>query len=180
MKASRFLVISSLVFLISLPGIGSGKAPDAPKTPGSKKMPDIQMKQEGPIEIEAEHLSYDKEEQLYEAHGNVEVTGGDFFLKAEHARLSAATNDVVAWGKVTLTEGEDVLECDRLEVNLNTRMGKVYQGKLFLKDQNYRIMGREAEKLGESTYRIRDGYFTTCDASRPPWKCGSDTGRLLS
>ncbi len=133
-------------------------------------MPDIQMKQEGPIEIEAEHLSYDKEEQLYQAHGNVEVVRGDFSLRAEHARLSAATNEMVAWGKVVLREGEDVLECERLEVNLNTRVGKVYQGKLFLKDQNYHIMSREAEKLGENTYRIRDGYFTTCDASRPPWK----------
>ena len=67
-------------------------------------------------------------------------------------------------------EGEDVLECERLEVNLNTRVGKVYQGKLFLKDQNFHIMGKEAEKLGEGAYRIRDGSFTTCDASRPPWK----------
>jgi LPS-assembly protein len=77
---------------------------------------------------------------------------------------------VVAWGNVVLVEREDVLECDRLEVNLNTRKGKVYQGKLFLKNQNYRIMAREAEKLGESVYRVRDGYFTTCDASQPPWK----------
>ena len=169
MKPCRFLLISFFVFLIGLPGISSGKAPDAPKVTEGK-IPKIQVQQEGPVEIEADHLSYDKDEQLYQAHGNVEVTRGDFFLKADHARLSAATNDVVAWGKVVLREGEDVLECDRLEVNLNTRMGKVYQGKLFLKDQNYHIMGREAEKLGESTYRIHDGYFTTCDVSRPPWK----------
>ena len=84
---------------------------------------------------------------------------GDFSLKADHARLNTVTNEMVAWGKVVMREGEDVLECERFEVNLNTRAGKVYEGKLFLKDQNFHIVGKEAEKLGESTYRIREGYF---------------------
>jgi hypothetical protein len=30
-----------------------------------------------------------------------------------------------------LREGEDVLECQRLEVNLDTQIGKVHQAKLF-------------------------------------------------
>jgi LPS-assembly protein len=81
-----------------------------------------------------------------------------------------ATKELVAWGNVLLREGEDVLECERLEVNLNTRLGKIYQANLFLKDQNFHITGREAEKLGENVYRIQDGSFTTCDAERPPWK----------
>ena len=95
--------------------------------------------------------------RLYEAHGQVEVTRGDFSLKADHARLNMATKDLVAWGNVLLREGEDVIECQRLEVNLETRLGKIYQARLFLKDQNFHITGREAEKLGENHYRIRDG-----------------------
>ena len=171
MRVFRIFLIFAFVFLICLSGISFGQGPLRQKRPVTKKMPDITtIKQEGPIEIEAERLSYDRDEQIFQAHGNVEVVKGDFSLKAEHARLSTATNEVIAWGNVVLVEGEDVLECARLEVNMNTRIGKVYQGKLFLKDQNYRIMGREAEKLGESAYRIHDGYFTTCDASRPPWK----------
>ena len=171
MRVFRILLIATFVFLIFLSEICSGQGSLLQKRPAKKKMPDITtIKEEGPIEIEAERLSYDRDEQIFQAHGNVEVVKGDFSLKAEHARLSTATNEVIAWGNVVLVEGENILECARLEVNMNTRMGKVYQGKLFLKDQNYRIMGREAEKLGESAYRIRDGYFTTCDASRPPWK----------
>jgi LPS-assembly protein len=53
---------------------------------------------------------------------------------------------------------------------LNTRSGKIYQARLFLKDQNFHIAGREVEKLGENVYRVQDGSFTTCDAERPPWK----------
>jgi len=129
-----------------------------------------EMKAEGPVEIEADELNYEKEIQTYEAHGQVEVNRGDFSLKADHARLNMATKDLTAWGNVLLREGEDVVECQRLEVNIENRTGKIYQAKLYLKDQNFHLTGREIEKLGENHYRIRDGSLTTCDAERPPWK----------
>jgi LPS-assembly protein len=127
-------------------------------------------KQEGPVNIEADELLYDREAQFYEAHGKVEVTRGDLFLRADHAHLDMRTRDLAAWGNVLLREGEDVLESERLEVNLNTRLGKIYNARIFLKDQNFHITGREVEKLGEARYRITDGSFTTCNAKRPPWK----------
>ena len=61
----------------------------------------------------------------------MEITRGDLSLKADHVRLSMATKDMMAWGNVVLREGEDVLECERLEVNLDTRLGKVYEARLF-------------------------------------------------
>ncbi len=125
---------------------------------------------EGPVEIEADELSYDRDRQIYEAHGRVEVRRGTLFLKADHAQLQMATKDLVAWGHIVLREGEDVLECERLEINLDTRLGKIYQARLFLKEQNFHITSREAVKLGENRYRLREGSFTTCDAERPPWK----------
>ncbi len=128
------------------------------------------MKAEGPVDIEADELNYDREVQLYEAHGQAEVSRGDFSLKADHVQLNMATKELVAWGNVLLREGEDVIECQRLEVNLDTRLGKIHQAKLFLKDQNFHVTGREVEKLGENHYRLQDGSLTTCDAKRPPWK----------
>ncbi len=129
-----------------------------------------EMKAEGPVEIEADELTYDRETQTYEAHGQVEVSRGDLSLKADHARLNNATKELTAWGNVLLREGEDVVECQRLEVNLDTRLGRIYQAKLYLKDQNFHIAGREMDKLGENHYRVRDASLTTCDAKVPPWK----------
>ncbi|NWF93738.1 MAG: LPS-assembly protein LptD [Syntrophaceae bacterium] len=135
------------------------------------KMPEVKMaKEEGPVDIEANELIYDKEQNLYTGRGNVEVHRGDMLLLADHVQLDMATKDLVAWGKVLLREGEDVVECERLEINLDSRLGRIYQARLFLKDQNFHILGREIEKLGEARYRVRDGSFTTCDAKRPPWK----------
>ena len=135
------------------------------------KLPEVKVsKEEGPVEIEADFLIYDQERKVFEAHGQVEVVRGGLVLKANHAELNQGTKDLAAWGDVILREGENVLECERMEMNLETQVGKVYQARLFLKDQNYHIVGKEAERLGEDRYRIREGSFTTCDETRPPWK----------
>ena len=157
----RWLILISLSILFTLfyPFFSEGKITDAKVEKG-----------EGPVDIEADELTYEREKQIYEAHGRVEVKRGDLFLKADHAQMNMANKELVAWGNVLLREGEDVLECERLEINLDTRLGKIYQAKLFLKEQNFHITSKEAEKLGENRYRIRHGSFTTCDAARPPWK----------
>lgn len=138
-------------------------------------MPTVKIsKAEGPVTIEADNLLFDREAQIYYAHGNVEVTRGNFSLKADHARLNKSTNDLMAWGNVLAKEGEDVIECERLEVNTETRLGKLYGAKLFLKAQNCHVAGREMEKLGEKRYRVQDASFTTCNAALPPWKFAAE------
>jgi LPS-assembly protein len=139
--------------------------------PTHAKIGDVStMKAEGPVDIEADELIYDRETQTFEAHGQVEINREDLSLKADHVQLNMATKALVAWGNVLLREGEDVIECQRLEINIETRMGKIHQARLFIKDQNFHITAREAEKLGENHYRIRDSSLTTCDAKQPPWK----------
>ena len=64
----------------------------------------------GATEVAADELAYDREQQVNEAHGNVEVVRGDITLKADHTRVNSVTKDVNARGNVVLTEGEDVLE----------------------------------------------------------------------
>jgi LPS-assembly protein len=130
----------------------------------------ITVEAEGPMEIEADQLTYDRDQQLYDAQGRVVITRGTLSVRADYAQLNMATREMMARGSVVLREGEDVIECERLEVNLNTQAGKIYQARLFLKDQNFHVVARELEKLGENHYRIRDGSFTTCDGERPPWK----------
>lgn len=160
MRAQWFILIFfSLLFVLFLPYLSSGKITDMKVE-----------KEEGPVDIEADELSYEREKLIYEAHGKVEVKRGDLYLRADHAQLNMGTKDLVAWGNIVLREGEDVLEAERLEINLDTRLGKVYQARLFLKDQNFHLTSKEAEKLGENRYRIREGSFTTCDAARPAWK----------
>ena len=160
MKQGRVLLVLCLTIWFVQPCLGKEADSDALRISGG----------EGPIEIEAERLIYERDPNRYEAHGQVRIARGDLSLQSDHAQLDMVTKDMMAWGNVTLREGEDVLECERLELNLDTRLGKIYQARFFLKEQNFRVSGEEAEKLGENRYRIRNGSFTTCDAKRPPWK----------
>jgi LPS-assembly protein len=159
-----------ILFIFYSPNVIHAKITEG-KKPNNAKVSEMKVtKGEGPVDIEADHLIYERDTQTYQAHGHVIVVRGDLSLKADHAQLKMATKDLTAWENVLLREGEDVVECERLEVNLDSRLGKIYQAKLFLKDQNFHITGKEVEKLGENRYRIRKGSFTTCDAKRPPWK----------
>jgi LPS-assembly protein len=160
MRYSRHIFTSLLILLLICFSL-SGHAKETEKRIS---------KGEGPVDIEADELSFDRDTKIYQAHGQVEIARGDISLTADHAQLNAETRELSAWGNVLLREGEDVIECERLEINLDSRVGKILKAKLFLKDQNFHLTGQEVDKLGENHYRLREGSFTTCDAELPPWK----------
>jgi LPS-assembly protein len=124
---------------------------------------------EGPITMEADKVTYDQKEGSISLEGSVRIVQKDISIQADKV-IYYETKDVVAEGSVVLIEGEDILRCKRLELNIETKKGVVYEGKLFLKKKNFHITGGKAEKLGESAYRVYDATLTSCDARVPPWE----------
>lgn len=122
------------------------------------------------VNIKADKMHYDQNTNLYYAEGNVVITQENAVLKADKVILNTVTQDAKAVGKVTLTEGENELYCERLDVNLNTKVGTISQATLFMKENNYHISGQHFEKLGENRYRILNGTITACDGEVPDWK----------
>jgi LPS-assembly protein len=127
-------------------------------------------KAEGPITMEADKLTYDQQGGFISLEGTVRILYQNSSLQADKVLFYDKTRDVIAEGGVVLTEGEDILRCDRLEFNIDTKKGTVYQGRLFLKQKNFHITGSKAEKLGEQEYRVYDATLTSCDARVPEWK----------
>lgn len=125
---------------------------------------------EGPVNMEADKLTYDQKGDSISLEGSVRILYQNTSVQADKVIYYNKTKDVVAEGRVILTEGEDILRCDRLEMNIDTKKGVVYQGRLFLKQKNFHITGSKAEKLGEMEYRIYDATLTSCDARVPSWK----------
>jgi LPS-assembly protein len=125
---------------------------------------------EGPVTMEADQLTYDQKGDSISLEGSVRILYQNTSVQADKVIYYNKTRDVVAKGGVILTEGEDILRCDRLEMNIDTKKGVVYQGRLFLKQKNFHITGSKAEKLGEMEYRIYDATLTSCDARVPSWK----------
>src|SRR4030042_3690310 len=131
---------------------------------------DVGTEISGPIQMEADTLTYDQKGGLISLEGAVKITHKNTTVLADKVLFYEQSKDVVAEGNVILTEGEDVLRCVRLEFNIETKKGTEFQGRLFLKKKNFHITGSKAEKLGEDKYRIYDATLTSCDATVPYWK----------
>jgi LPS-assembly protein len=123
-----------------------------------------------PINIKAVRLSYDKKGENLIAKGNVEIEQGSRLLKADFVKINIQTKDTEAKGNVELNENGDILSCDAFNINLDTQMGHVENAKLFVKQDNLHITGKDISKLGANTYEIKQGTVTTCDSESPPWR----------
>jgi len=155
--------ITLLMVLVSLPlvtrhAIGQGIGLES------------RYKAEGPITMEADKVTYDQKGGFISLEGAVRILYKNATVQADKIIFYDQTKDVVAEGEVVFTEGEDILRCDRLELNIETKKGMVYEGRLFIKKKNFHITGKKAEKLGEAEYRVYDATLTSCDARVPYWK----------
>jgi LPS-assembly protein len=123
-----------------------------------------------PIQVSAERLSFDYESKTYTAFGNVSLSQGNMRLRADSIQYSGETGMLTAKGRVILRRGGDVLEADKVSVKMSDATGVLYNGKLLLTRQNVYLEGKKLEKSGESSYRIEDGSFTTCNGVTPDWR----------
>ncbi len=128
----------------------------------------------GGITIWADAMSHDLKSDTYEAVGNVMIVWNDAVLIAEHASLDEKSNEAEAYGKVRLVRGGDVLNCDRIKVNLVTEEGEVTNGDLFSRKSNFHIKGEKFIRLGADKYRLEHGTFTSCNGDEPSWKFTAD------
>jgi LPS-assembly protein len=131
---------------------------------------ELNYKVEGPITMEADRVTYDQKGGFISLEGAVRIFYKNTTVQADKVIFYDQTKDVEAVGTVVLTEGEDILRCDRLELNIETKKGVVYKGRLFFKKKNFHIAGSKAEKLGESEYRVYDATLTSCDARVAYWE----------
>lgn len=139
------------------------------------------LKKDQPIEVTADSLIYDKAKDTYYAEGNVVAVQGKSSVKADRMTVDMTASHAVAVGNVEAIDEEgNSLKGDNWELNIDTKVGVVMNGKLFFKRENVHITGEEVKKTGEVSYSIHNGYFTTCDCEAdesPAWSFySSDAG----
>ncbi|MBF0259213.1 MAG: LPS assembly protein LptD [Desulfamplus sp.] len=120
--------------------------------------------------ISALKVSYDNLKQLYIAEGDVVITGETTKLKADYVEFSNITRDALASGNVLLISGQDSVTCDRLQLNLETERGTIYNGTIFINENHFYIKGDTIEKSGKETYHADRASVTSCDGENPDWK----------
>jgi LPS-assembly protein len=123
-----------------------------------------------PVTIEADALTFDEATSTYRATGRVQLRKGRLTLLSDRLEWNTATGKAAAHGNVRLSEAGGSLEGEELLLDLDSGRGRLTEGTVLIKEQNFHIAGAEIEKLGDQTYRVKDGTFTTCDGTPPSWK----------
>lgn len=162
MKYFRTTALILITFALFVPDMASGKAPVF-------KPPQPSMTAES-VDISARTLEYDKAQNLYKAIGDVDLQEGTRRLTADEVMYNLDTADVFAAGNVMFQDGEDVIRCEKLQVNLATKTGTIEKGTIYIKQGNFTIIGEQIDKVGDQQYKIKQGQLTTCDMPKPDWK----------
>ncbi|MHB8707419.1 MAG: LPS-assembly protein LptD [Desulfuromonadales bacterium] len=129
---------------------------------------------EPPISLAADQLDYAGESKVFQASGTVILQQGETTLAADELLWQETTRDAAASGHVRLTEPSAELQGSSLHANLTTGLGLARDGRVFIRERNFHLAGEEIERLGEATYRVTDGRFTTCDGEIPDWQFTAD------
>ena len=131
---------------------------------------ELDLKFTAPVEISADSVEHNRNNNTFTARGNVDLKEGTQSLTADYVFYDDNTKDVIAEGNVIFDEEEDRVECDRLTLNLETKLGTLENAKILIKKDNFYIAGEEMKKVGESRYTMARGEFTTCGWENPAWK----------
>jgi LPS-assembly protein len=115
----------------------------------------------------AANLEYKREDYAVLT-GGVQIRYQDIDIKAEKAELDLNTKVVTAEGDVIVDQGPRRLTGDTLVFNLDTKTGKLTNATGQV-DPDYYFTGTEVAKVGEDTYQVTDGIFTSCSQEVPDW-----------
>lgn len=172
---SRVWITCLCVWLVSHACLWSPRAQtDAPEPPaGTPSAPEPCPAAPPPererVILQAETLEYLQQEKRVVATGNVTVTYGDKRLLADQLELHLDTNTGTAWGHVRFISPHDDLAASRIEFDLTSERGVLYDsaGKAA---QAYYVAGERIERLGPRTLEVRHGRVTACTGAVPEWE----------
>ncbi|MEK7679540.1 MAG: LptA/OstA family protein, partial [Deltaproteobacteria bacterium] len=148
-------------FLTSLKSFAAGGLPTEP------------FREDAPLEITADNLTFDREMQSYNASGNVVIVQGSTDLKSDFAILDTAAGVANARGNVAVVdEGGNTLTSDSLQMDLRQKTAVIAKGRLFFKTENIHIAADNMYKTGPQTYYLDLATYTSCDCApgeTPAW-----------
>jgi lipopolysaccharide assembly outer membrane protein LptD (OstA) len=164
------VALCALLLCAGAPATGTAQIPETPFSDD-----------EGPYQLTAESIEYERARELYVARGDVTIRQADRSLRADWMAFSDVTQRGVASGNVIFVDGGETLYTNFVEFNISTLQGILFDARFEDVEGQFRLSGAEIAKTGEDTYRFKDGSFTTCrcpDEGREPWKIEADEAEL--
>ncbi|MEQ9683417.1 MAG: LptA/OstA family protein [Rhodospirillales bacterium] len=107
-------------------------------------------------------MSFDQENGLVSAYGNVEITHGERTLLADKVTYNQNTDIVQAAGNITILEPSgEILFADQITITGDLKDGLVRNIGMILTDRS-RLAAAGAKRSGAIVSELRKGVNTTC------------------
>jgi LPS-assembly protein len=137
-----------------------------------KEKPNFQIKFRTPeaggeLHLSAKEQSGEKD-VYWEASGEVVLEYQDLRITADRAHYVFPTDVATLEGHVVIDQGATRLAGERGMFRLKAKTGRLENASADLAP-SYHIIGNAIEKIGEATYRIEKGIFTSCEVPHPSW-----------
>jgi LPS-assembly protein len=154
------------------PATGAPAAPGGPpKTPpgaGTNRM-DFTLRFQDGATAAGSAVTFDYKRDDYAVlTGNVQLHYQDLELTGDHVEIDLTSKQVVAQGNVILDQGPKRLTGTTLNFDLDTKTGKMLEATAYVAPDYY-FSGVEVDKIGDDTYVVLDGLFTSCSQKTPDW-----------
>jgi LPS-assembly protein len=121
-------------------------------------------------------LLSDRQEQVakdqYHAEGHISITFQDVLVTGDTLDFNKETREGTMSGHVRFSQQKQWLVCSRADFNFGSKTGTFYDASGFT-DREFFITGRTIIKTGPDTYRIEEGFGTTCQQKTPKWSLGA-------
>jgi LPS-assembly protein len=148
------------------------------------------------VHIRADRMEYERKLQKLYFYGNVEAQTSRYEINAETMSLDLGSNALEAEGAVRITAGKDdmekeILRAEHAQIELPQTRGFLIDARLTVPSEkgqrHLEMWGQKLEWLGENTYRLESGGFTTCQikpGKKPDWsveakEINADTEKAL-
>ena len=113
------------------------------------------------------HQEYVKDEYAI-LYPDVTIEYQDIKVHADKITLNFKTKDVTAEGHVVIDQGPSRIAGSQAFYNLDAKTGTFFNATGNMDPQIY-FTGEKLEKLSETTYRLTNGIFTSCEIANPSW-----------
>ena len=132
-------------------------------------------------------IVYDLDTGMVYLYGKAWMTYEDIRLEADYIDIDFNTKEISSKGapdstgtivgKPLFKQGTDEFLSDQIRYNFNTKKGKITE--VTTKDGDSYIHGAVVKKQPDNSTFIKDGYYTTCDASHPHYYLKSNKIKVI-
>ncbi len=178
---SRFFLLFLSCLFVSFPALAAQAEPqpalkgptekkkDAKKTDPAKARPaGAGEAHESPAVLSADTVTA-KENQVFEAIGNVELRKDDQTVSADHLLYEQPTQELSADGSVKVQKADSVVEGPSLQLNVEKSTGEMPQPVFSLTDSAIRGSAENMRFEGKQQYAFESGVYTSCPAGNDDW-----------